>query len=215
VVPKAKPDRIVRMMATELRVGDIIIVVEEEARGNLFDRVVEIAEDQPDLHYLRTYRKEWQGAMETLKRKYDIGVSGFTQLLTDLRLAGSSISTELSVRNWVQGRVMGPDDVSSIKAVGEISGIENLKRNPTDYDAAFRLIRGLHQGLGRRLTGAIREAAGTLIDVSDTNSNVFGEYVWLPLNELLETVDFAEITGIVDQAQRIAAYRTGRIMAVA
>jgi hypothetical protein len=212
-VQKSNPDEISRITPKYLNLGDTLVLVEEEARGSLFDRVVDLAEDQPELHYLRAYRKTWEEATKILARKYDTAQCGCAKLLADLRSAGSIISTELSVQNWIQGRVIGPDDFSSIKAVGEVSGIVALKEHPRDFDEAFQRIRGLHQGLGRRLMRAIRGAAGTLLDAENApDSDTLTSYIWLPLNELLETVDLVEVIGVADHTQRVPAYRSGRLL---
>jgi hypothetical protein len=212
VVSKSNPDQLSRLLPTELESGDIIVLLESEARGALFDRVVTLAEDQPDLHDLRAYRRKWQESMRVMAQKYALPERSFTRVLADLRSAGSTITTELSVQNWVFGRVMGPDDLSSIKAVGEVTGIQALVQHATKFDRAFRTIRGIHQALGRRLSRAIRHSAKAFVE-SEAGSEFdgLGEYMSLPLNELLETVDLAEVTG-VGSGSRVAPYRIGKLI---
>jgi hypothetical protein len=212
VVSKQNPDQLSRLLPTEVEPGDIVILLESEARGALFDRVVGLVEDQPDLHHLRAFRKKWQEAMRVMAQKYELPRQSFGRVLADLQSAGSTITTALSVQNWVLGRVMGPDDVSSIQAVGEVTGIQPLVQHAAEFDRAFRTIRSIHQALGKRLSRAIHHSAKALIE-SDTGSefDAFGDYVSLPVNELLETVDLAEITS-VGNSSRVAAYRIGKLI---
>jgi hypothetical protein len=212
VVSKHDPDQLSRLLPTELEPGDIVILLESEARGALFDRVVGLVEDQPDLHHLRAYRKKWQEAMRVMAQKYQLPQRSFSRVLVDLRSAGSTITTELSVQNWVLGRVMGPDDVSSIQAVGEVTGIQRLVQHAAEFDRAFRTIRSIHQALGKRLTRAIHHSARALVE-SDAGSefDAFGDYVSLPVNELLETVDLAEVKSIGNSG-KVAAYRIGKLI---
>lgn len=212
-VLKSSREQISRVTADELQVEDILILVEEDARYSLFDRVVDLAQDQPNFRYLAAFRKAWQDAMRMLAAKYDCPRYGYSKALEELRNAGSSITTELSVRNWVMGRVIGPDDLSSIKAVGTVIDFEPLIRDARDFDKAFRTIRGVHQGLGRRLTRAIRESSRNLVARDEPQEpDSLTDYIWLPMTELLETVDLAEVRGLSENPSMIAPHRVGRFI---
>jgi hypothetical protein len=212
VVSKHNPDQLSRLLPTELEPGDVVVLLESEARGALFDRVVALVEDQPDLHYLRAYRRKWQEAMRVIAQKYDLPGQPFGGVLVDLQSAGSTITTELSVQNWVLGRVMGPDDVSSIRAVGEVTGIQALVQHAPDFDRAFRTIRSIHQALGKRLSRAIHHSAKALVEAdAGSEFDAFGDYISLPVSELLETVDLAEVTSVGSNG-RVAAYRIGKVI---
>lgn len=192
----ATEDTMVQIAARELTPGDFLIIVEEDARGSLFDRIVQLAEDQPDLQYLASYRKQWQQAMRILESKYQCERYGYTKLYIDLRSKGSSITTAVSVANWVLGRVMAPDDPSSIRAAGRLAGMDALDRDANDFDKAFRTIRAIHQALGRRLSRLIRQSSRYVSDPEEAASQEPGDdHIWLPANELLETIDVAEILG--------------------
>lgn len=212
VVPRSEPDQLALLLPGEFEIGDVVVLLESEARGALFDRVVALAEDQPDLHHLRAFRRKWQEAMRVIAQKYGLPQRPFGRALADLRDAGSPITTELSVKNWVLGHVMGPDDVLSIKAVGAVTGIHSLLEHAAEFDRAFRTIRKIHQALGKCLSVAIRHSAKALVeDETASEFENLSDYIALPLNELLETVDLAEITSIGSE-RRVAAYRIGKLI---
>jgi hypothetical protein len=212
-VRKSAPDEVSRIAASDLTKDDVLILVEEDARGSLFDRVVELAEDQPELGHLATYRKQWQEAMRVLAAKYDCARKGYWRIYTEFRAAGSTISTEISVRNWLLGRVMGPDRVSSIRAAGKLAAMAALERDAPEFDRAFRTIRAIHQGLGRRLSRAIRQSSHYLADQEDmTTTDGFGDYIWLPVNELLESIDLAEVLATSPEPKRISPQWVGRFL---
>jgi hypothetical protein len=111
------------------------------------------------------------------------------------------------------GHVIGPDDLSSIKAVGDVVNFEPLVRNAREFDKAFRTIRGVHQGLGRRLTRAIRESSRNLVGSDERQeADPLTDYIWLPMTELLETVDLVEIRGKSENSSMIAPHRVGRFL---
>lgn len=206
-------DEVNLIIASQIKVGDFLVFVQEDAKGSLFNRIVQLAEDQPELQYLAAYRKQWEEAMRLLAAKYDCSRRGYWRLFCDFQAHGSSISTEISVRNWVLGRVMGPDHVSSIRAAGSLVGMEALQRDASAFDKAFRTIRAIHQGLGRKLAGIIRKSSRHLVDEEEAKDDeVFGDHIWLPLNELLETVDLAEILGISDKLAGIPPFLVGRFL---
>jgi hypothetical protein len=105
---------------------------------------------------------------------------------------------------------MGPDDVSSIRAAGKLAGVDSLERNAQAFDKAFRTIRAIHQGVGRRLARMIRESSRYLVE--DEPSGSFGDHLWLPINELLETVDIAEVIERRDPPRAIPPYLAGRFL---
>ena len=45
-----------------------------------------------------------------------------------------------------------------------------------------------------------------------SDSDLLTSYIWLPLDDLLETVDLAEVTEIASHTQRVPAYLTGRLL---
>lgn len=210
-IRKNEPDEISEWTADELSIGDTVILVEESARGSLFDRVVRIAENQPELQYLAAFRRQWQEAMKALASKYDCDNKGYWQLYNDLRNKGSNISTTISVRNWVLGHVMGPTDISSIIAAGRLTGIASIERNAKELDNAFRTIRTIHQTLGRRLTRTIYESSRYLVDEDEGEEK---KALWLPVNEILDTVELAEICVRAQEARPIPPQVVGRLLTI-
>ncbi len=206
-------DSIERIAAKELTAGDFLIIIEEDTRGSLFDRIVQIAEDQPDLQYLASYRKQWQKAMRILESKYECNRYGYTKLHADLRSNGSTIMTSVSVANWVLGRVMAPDDPSSIRAAGRLAGMDALDRDAKDFDRAFRTIRAIHQALGRRLSRLIRQSSRYVADPEEAaTKETADDHIWLPVNELLETIDLAEIIARMPETTPINPAWVGRFV---
>ncbi|MFH0958578.1 MAG: DrmE family protein [Pseudomonadota bacterium] len=189
-------------------IGDTIVLVEENARGSLFDRVVQIAENQPELQYLAAYRRQWKEAIGVLDSKYRCFDLGYETLHENLRAQGSTISTSLSVRNWVRGYVIAPDDISSIIAVGRLAGFDSIEKDAQKFDKAFRAIRAIHQTLGRKLTRTIHKSSRYLTDEEDKNQTA----LWLPVEEILDTVDLAEIHGKAEAPRLYPPYMVGRLL---
>jgi hypothetical protein len=133
--------------------------------------------------------------------------------LADLRKCGATVETELAIRWWVNGQTIGPDSVGSIAAVGQLSGVAAIEHNVRDFDRAFRKIRAVHQGIGRRLAYAIRRSFRHAADPnSEHRADQLDEHLSLPISELLESIDFAEVATVSKDRVLVAPSRVGRLV---
>jgi hypothetical protein len=106
---------------------------------------------------------------------------------------------------------MGPTDISSIIAAGRLTGIASIERNAKELDNAFRTIRTIHQTLGRRLTRTIYESSRYLVDEDEGEEK---KALWLPVNEILDTVELAEICVRAQEARPIPPQVVGRLLTI-
>ncbi|MHB8719436.1 MAG: DrmE family protein [Candidatus Dormibacteria bacterium] len=208
-----RPSDILRLLPRDLKVGDVLLRMEDGRRAGLFDRIVELAERQPRLQNLAEYRTRWRTAVSQLAQRYASGgLINYGRMLTDLRSAGAPIETEIALRFWVKDLVIGPERSASIVAVGRVIGDEMLVAAGGEFDQAFRRIRGIRQGIGRRLNGAIRRSFQhvQLADVTNRGESL-DDSLGLPLDELVESLDLAEVLA-VDPPQLAPAYLVDRFL---
>jgi hypothetical protein len=203
-------------LPSDLQEGDVLPTIEDGDRASLFERIVKLAEEQPEMRYLHAHRRTWAEALRRLADRHTRnGSIRYGDVLADLKSAGAPIDSWLTVRNWIAGDTLGPESVASIAAVGRTSGTEILVSDARAFDRSFRRIRGIHQGIGRRLSTAIRAAfrqaaevgrAGRAADPRDELEDRLG----LPLDELLDTVDFMRVTRVSSQTENVQPYRVRR-----
>lgn len=207
------PDDIQRTAPQKLQPGDVLLLMNEGRRTSLFDRFVDLAEEQPSMRYLATYRRTWREAVQrVVARHQDKGRPDYAAMLRSLRAAGATIQSEPAVRSWVQDQVIGPDNVASIAAVGRVSGMEPLVRQAKEFDRVFRDIRGIRQGIGRRLNSAIRRHFKHFAEgVPEASGDTLDRHLGLPLDELLETIDLAEVITVGAHIEKVVSHRVGRL----
>lgn len=216
-VRPTSPNDLQRLTPDKLQPGDVILRMEEGTRTSLFDRIVELAEGQPEMSYLASFRHAWRTAIQRIVAQYsdERGIN-YGLMLKALQREGATIQSELAVRFWVRDQVIGPEASSSIKAVGQVSGSTTLVREAKQFDRAFRTIRGIHQGIGRRLNSAIRKSfthfAGGLPEEAASRLD---DHLGLPLEELLETIDLAEVTAVSSNPESRPATQVGRFQKLA
>jgi hypothetical protein len=201
-------ESVLRLEVDKIKVGDFILNLSERAaRETLFDQLVRLAEGQPEMDYLADFRKTWREAIQKISAKFR-SPSGFDYagIFLALKAAGAPIESEQAVRFWVHEQVIGPEAIASIQAVGKLSGSNALASQAKQFDRAFRKIRGLHQGIGRKLSGAIRESFRHVHfgHVQKTTEQM-DDRLGIPLDELLDTIDFAEVVSINAFPEEISA----------
>jgi hypothetical protein len=202
------------VLPSRLRPGDVLLLTHDAERTNLFERIVQLVEGQPHLQYLAARRKVWQEAVRRMAARYSVGAQvDYARLLRALQTAGAPIVSELAVRFWVQGDVIGPESVKSIIAVGRVSGVEVLVGHAREFDQTFRYIRGIHQGIGMRLSNAIRcafrSAAGGAVEQPESRLD---DRLGIALDELLDSIDLAEVTAVEHATRLVALPRVGRFL---
>lgn len=213
-VRPTNPADILRVLPEALESGDVVLLMDEGGRTNLFDRIVDLAEGQPEMQYLASFRRHWRVALQQLVAHYrrsDQSID-YSAILRDLRAAGATIETETTVRLWIADQIIGPEAISSILAVGEISQSPSVVRQATQFDRAFRKIRAIRQGIGRRLSAAIRRSFAHFAAVErEQAGETLDERLGLPLEELIETIDLAEVVAVSNQVQRVPPHWIGRL----
>lgn len=219
-VRPSQPDSVTRLLPGHLKQGDVLPRMEDGGRVTLFETIVSLVEQQPHMRFAAAARRQWQSAITAVRHKYgsaspalpafeeySTSLMDFTALLRDLRKAGATIETEQTVRNWITGETIAPDSVASIAAVGKVSGVDSVSRNARDLDRVFHQIRGVHQGIGRRIASAIRHSCHRFAQASaEPLASELDEHLALPISELVEHIEFVEVIA-VESTARVPPHR--------
>jgi hypothetical protein len=211
-VRATRPDDVCRMVPHLLRPGDVLLRMDEEGRTTLFDRIVELAEDQPEMQFLGAFRQTWRRSVQRLVARFGGPyATDYKAMLRALQADGATIQTEQTVRHWALDHVIGPDEISSILAVGRASGVEVMVSQAKGFDRSFRRIRGIRQAIGQRLNNTIRKSFKTFAEGSvDPRAYQLEDRLGIPVDELLETIDIAEVISVNQHEERIAFHSVGK-----
>lgn len=201
-----------RVTAAELQVGDVILLIGESKRTGLFETIVELAERQPLMEYLAAFRRRWRIAVQALAARYSShNVIDYATLRRDLKREGATIESEAAIRLWVQGHIIGPETVESIKAVGIVAGNPAVAGQAKEFQRAFRKIRGLRRGIGHRLSNIIRASFKHLaLGDAPPRSEALDDRLGIPFDELLESIDIAEVMAIRVPDDGLSGAQVGR-----
>jgi hypothetical protein len=208
---------LLRVEASSLQVGDILLLTHGERRVSLFEEIAQLAEQQPDLAFLHHYRRKWRAAVAAMATRFSSGSRlSYSDMLVAVRDAGSPVTTELTLRAWVKEERIGPDALESIIAVGRLTGINEIVSDAPKFDQAFRRLRGIRAGIGRRLSTSLRNSFAQAISGADTDlddADPFDDHLGLPADELIAALDPSEVLEVLrsmpDEDRLVSRATTG------
>lgn len=219
------PDQIANVLPDRLAVGDVLLRIDDRGRTTLFDTIVTLVDEQPNMKAAASLRRQWQSAIRYVSERYrphvptlvvhgmrigGISYIDYRKLLTDLQSHGATIMTEQAVRGWLEGTTIGPDSIGSIAAIGKLSHTPSISQNAADFDRAFRKFRSVHQGIGRRLAAAIRGTFRNFAEPTSAKSPELDLSLAVPVAELLDSIDFAEVVEKPSEPQSFSPSQVGR-----
>jgi hypothetical protein len=149
--------------ATSLRKGDRVVVIHGQRRQSLYDLIIARVHRNPAFELHIALIRRWQedfGVAYDRWRRY--GVRNLDELLNLLRQHGSMLTSPFTLRLWLWGRTLCPDDVEDLRRVAEVLDMGFVQQHYRRIGVAAARLRGLHRGLSSRLNHWLdRQAQGT------------------------------------------------------
>ncbi len=209
------PDDLFRASSQELRIGDLLLIVDENQQQSIFDYLIEVADSNPKMQYIAVFRNIWRKAINLLASKFQMsnGYIDYSAMFDELNNAGIEITTLQTLQNWVNDIVIGPEDLSSIIAVGRVSGVLELSKKAKEFDHNFTKIRTLHRIIGRHVAHIIRQTFKGVVSQGEIIADEsLEDHVGVPLDEIIDAIEIAEVIDISENEQRIDPYLVGRFI---
>jgi hypothetical protein len=174
VVSASNKTQLQERYASSLRPNEKILYIEGQRRQNLYDLILSRVHKHPSFQIHLALIRRWQ---DDLRLAYSTrkNATSAEEVLIELQHKGSKIQTSLTVRNWLNGLCLCPDDPEDLRRLAEIMGLGFVADQYKRIHKAAQRIRGLHIGLGLRLCGWLEGAAKGL----DDDTEVFDEELGL------------------------------------
>jgi hypothetical protein len=135
--------------------GDELVFLDGQARKDLLAKVLEVAEDVPELAVPAAWIDYWRDALRRAHARF--GTYG--ELHHELERRGCVRQTQ-TVRLWVIGQTIGPEDPEDIRRLGECLDDSPLTSNYRKIADSMRALRNAHVRLGHRL-GELARSVGS------------------------------------------------------
>ena len=143
--------RLEEVAPSDLTVGDELVFLDEDAHKTLLGKVLEVAESVPALALAGGWLAHWRSVLGAAYR--DSG--SYPALTARLAQEGCRVQAQ-TVRLWVIGVTLGPDDPEDVRRLGTVTGDPALLSAHQEVHRAMRTLRGAHVQLGRRLAELTR-----------------------------------------------------------
>jgi hypothetical protein len=193
VVPRTGREELLSVSAADIRVGDLLLLTNTGHHASIFQRIADLADSQPETAHLSRYRAAWGDVVSVVANRFTTDGADqpdYEALLLVLKPLGATITSAAAVRSWLRGQVIGPETLESIRAMGRLAGNHTVESEAEGFNRAFRTIRGIHQGIGRRLATEMRRAPH---DRRDTGRDALSDRFGIAIDEVLAAVEVATV----------------------
>jgi len=199
---KAEP---VEVTVRELRAGDRIVFVDKAVGRTLYELMQDQLVRSPIVGAAAQVVRLWHRALGEGYRRSSLT---FDEVLSHLRQNGSTITSDQTVRSWVRGGVLGPQDLTNVDRIAAILGI--AKRDGRIIEEIKRGIAGLrkvHRSFARIVYRSILSlgAGGQLSDADEALLEEHG----LQLKDLREAVSIMTVVDVAKTAEQVPVGKVG------
>ena len=175
----------------KLKPGDQVLFLDRDSRKDLLAKVLEVAVEVPALAVAAAWVAHWRRVL--IKGYRESG--SYTAFSSALREQGCTVQDQ-TVRLWVIGVTIGPEDEADVHRVGVVTGDGVLLAQHHEVCRAMRSLRGAHQGLGRRLSELARRVGSAAAAGHLDADELVDERSGLTAADFQESVDIVTVTAI-------------------
>lgn len=147
---------------SSLRNGDRVVLIQGQQRQSLYDLIISRVHRNPAFELHLALIRRWQEDLgSAFQRWRQHGVRNLDELLNSMQQIGSNLTSSFTLRLWLWGRILCPDDVEDLRRIAEVLDMTFVGQHYKRIGAAASRLRGLHRGLSNRLNHWLeRQATG-------------------------------------------------------
>lgn len=173
-----------------LKRNDLLILIENSTRKSLAESIINKVESHPSMIQVVVYQKAWS---YYLKQALEESGDHFNEVIEKLTARGAKEpKTPAAVYQWINGAIIGPNDLENIRRIGEIYDKPFLVDHYKEIASAVRRLRSIHRSLAKRLNRMIPRA-GIQADQGQTENTVIDEELDLYLEDFANVVSMERI----------------------
>jgi hypothetical protein len=193
----------------QLRAGDQVLFLDGDSRKDLLGKVLEVAVEVPALAVAAGWVSHWRRVLAASYRS----LGTYEKFAARLREFGCAVQTQ-TIRLWVIGVTIGPEDPEDVLRVGRVAGDEVLLNHRQEVVRAMRSLRGAHAQLGRRLAEIAVHVGAAAAAGHIARDEVIDERSGLTVADFQDSLDLVTVQS-VDPAGDVPLVITGRLQGMA
>jgi hypothetical protein len=194
--------------AERIAPGDELLLLDGEVRKDLLGKVLEVAEDVPELAAPAAWVDYWRDALRRAHHTFE----SYEALHEELERHGCSKQTQ-TVRLWVVGQTIGPEDPEDVRRLGECLGDRSLTENYQRVAEAMRSLRTAHQRLGRRLGELMRDVGGATAVGTIKEDEIIDERTGLAASDFRDSIEILAVASVRPAGAPVPYVLTGSLRA--
>ncbi|WP_404786907.1 DrmE family protein [Altericista sp. CCNU0014] len=158
IVTGAKGQQVDKRYIRVLKPNDRVIAIPDQRRQSLYDLILSQVHGHPTIELHLALIRRWQQDLELAYRRWRLlGVRNLDELLWQMQRRGSTLTHPMTLRGWLSGNILCPEDADDLRRLAEILEMNFVQSHYQKIDRAAKRLRGLHRSLARRLNSWIEE----------------------------------------------------------
>lgn len=135
-----------------IRQGDVVLAMPGQRRQSLYALLVSRVHQHPAIQLHLTLLERWHTELaEAYARSVRRAGWGADDLLREIQVQGSSITSVVTLYAWIRGAILCPSDAKDLLRVAEVLSMPFTREHHRRIHAAANRIRGLHRSLSHRI----------------------------------------------------------------
>ena len=171
--------------------GDKVLFLDDDSQKDLLDKILEVAGEVPELAVAATWVGHWRRVLAAGYRQFGT----YDLFATALRSEGCSLQTQ-SIRLWVIGDTLRPDDRQDVRRVGAVMHDDVLMHHDRDVYLAMTSLRGAHIRLRHRLSDMATRIGSAAVAGTIAEDEVVDERSGLTAADFRDSVDILTVQSI-------------------
>lgn len=191
--------------ASQLVPGDGVVFIDDDSRKDQLAKVLEVADQIPELAVAGAWIGHWRRVVAGFRTRFPT----YEALARAMAAEGCTLQSQ-SIRLWVVGVTIGPDDVEDVRRVGRVFDDLALSQHAAEVHRAMELLRRAHQRLGRRLAALARHVGPRAASGEIPPDEIIDERSGLTAADLEDSIEILVI-GSIEPIGSVPHLMTGRL----
>lgn len=169
-----------------VRAGDRILIIHGQKRQSLYDLVISRVHNHPAMEIHLALIGKWQEELaESFRARRREGWTA-DDVLARIQEHGSLITSTQTIRLWVLGQVLAPEDPKDLLRLAKSMDMQFVEMYHARINNAARRIRGLHRGLSTRLNRWLKEQVSNAVDA---DLEIFDDELGLSFQDFRDSLE--------------------------
>jgi hypothetical protein len=166
----SETDEILYIKASELKIGQTVLVINRNAQSDLNELIFEKAGEFPLIAWIQKYSSRWR---ESLINGMEGEKDNETTLLQKLRQMDCKRESEFTIKGWRDGLVIGPRDYQDIKRISKVYKDKDLEENFENVVTSIKRLKSLRREIITRTRNAMLDERSEELEKLGINPEEF------------------------------------------